>query len=237
MDAITSVSQLLGFASGSYFAESRGRWVFRGHSDRHYTLVPSVGRGSHCSRTRVEHERSLFDIFCREARGYIGGFPENPWEQLSVAQHHGLPTRLLDWTHNPLAALYFAIESNSDRDGEFFALHAPRNASLTKSERDPFEIRQSVKYYPNLVSPRIKAQEGLFVVCSQPESPLDGVLRSDWRLERYIVPAEAKERLRYDLFRVGIHASSLFPDVDGLASRLKWQHTVTSPSKSQHPTA
>jgi hypothetical protein len=44
-----------------------------------------------------------------------------------------------------------------------------------------------------------------------------------------MVPAKAKEAIRYSLFRVGIHASSLFPDIDGLAARLKWQHAVLSP--------
>jgi len=44
-----------------------------------------------------------------------------------------------------------------------------------------------------------------------------------------LVPAKAKEAIHYALFRLGTHASSLFPDVDGLAARLRWQHAVRSP--------
>lgn len=209
-----------------FFTEPRGRWVFRGHTNRDYTLVPSVGRGIHTSKNREKYERSLFDIFCREAGGYISALPTDDWERLSFAQHHGLPTRLLDWTYNPLVALYFAVESLPTIDGELLAIRTSSKASGTRRLESPFTIHQPTKYYPNIVSPRIRAQEGIFVVCSQLETPLDQYLRSDWRLERFSIPSAAKETLRYELFRVGIHASAIFPDIDGLAARLRWQHGV-----------
>ncbi len=59
----------------------------------------------------------------------------------------------------------------------------------------------------------------------------DQALRSDWCIERLRVPAARKAYLRYELFRLGVHASSLFPDVDGLAARIRWQHSISSPSK------
>lgn len=61
------------------------------------------------------------------------------------------------------------------------------------------------------------------------ERPLDDGLRDDWKLNCLRVPKSRKEELRYELFRVGVHDSALFPDIDGLAARVRWQHTVSSP--------
>jgi FRG domain len=213
---ITSVQEILDHASNKYFKEPRGSWVFRGHANSSYDLKPSVGRGKHTSKSREKYEESLFTIFRREAVGYISSIPADDWEWLSFAQHHGLPTRLLDWTNNLLAALYFAVDSHPDADGEVFALRAVNKASDNRISGSPFKISKPIKYYPNLVTPRIRAQEGLFVVCSDLEIPLDQNLRSDWSIERLRIPQVNKEQIRYALFRLGVHASSIYPDIGGL---------------------
>lgn len=236
---INCVQDLLNCTTGQYFTEPRGRWVFRGHSRADFQLVPSVGRATHTSVSRSKYEESLFDIFCREARGYFNSssLPANEWEWLCLAQHHGLPTRLLDWTHNPLAALYFAVTEHPEHDGQLFALHSVRKASERVCNGSPFTIERPVKFYPNAVTPRIRAQEGVFVVCAKVELPLDKALPEDWTVERLTIPAAKKQGLRYELFRLGVHASALFPGIDGLAVRVKWQHTVvpSSPNKKSAP--
>jgi FRG domain len=227
MGTLTAVRDLLESASGRYFSESRGRWVFRGHSRASYELVPSVGRAKHTARSRERYEQSLFDIFCREAVAYINPTPTSDWEWLSLAQHHGLPTRMLDWTYNPLVALYFAVAADDGHDGKLFALRAVRKASERLRPLSPFKIDRPVKLFPNIITPRIRAQEGVFVVCQKVESPLDQVLPTGWAVEQHLLPASRKAALRYELFRLGVHASSLFPDLDGLSARLKWQHEVS----------
>jgi len=224
--SIATVDGLMAHASKRYFLEKRGTWVFRGHSDANFELVPSVGRGPHTSVSRKKYEMSLFNVFCREAPACLENFPADIWDRLALAQHHGLPTRLLDWTHNVLAALYFAVKDAPDRDGEVIALRAPTQASERTRGARPFELEAPVKLNPNLIVPRIRAQEGLFIVCARVEEPLTQNLRAGWRIERIAVPQAAKRALQYNLFRIGIHASSLFPDVDGLAQRLRWSHTV-----------
>jgi hypothetical protein len=231
MPDIDSIETFLHHAYGCYFAEARGNWVFRGHSDINYELVPSVGRSRHTSATREKYERSLFNIFRREAQGFLTTLPASEWEWLSLAQHHGLPTRLLDWTNNPLVALYFAVETHPETDGRVFALQALTKTPEAVRTASPFIITSPVKYYPNIVTPRIRAQEGVFIACAQLEQPLDNTLGNHWRIESLRVPADRKAHLRYELFRLGVHASSLFPDVDGLAARIRWQHLVTSPFK------
>jgi hypothetical protein len=220
---ITSLNEFLDFATESYFPEMRGRWIFRGHTDESYKLIPSVTRSARIAEANViKHEESLFNIFCREARIYIPSPPTNEWDWLSLAQHHGLPTRLLDWTLNPLAALYFSVRNSPETDGELIALKAFSAKTMSGS---PFAIQKPEKRYPNLVSPRIRAQEGLFVVCSDLEYPLDEGLPEGWSIKRHKIPRNKKANLRYELFRFGIHQSSMFPDLEGLAARLIHQHS------------
>jgi hypothetical protein len=59
------------------------------------------------------------------------------------------------------------------------------------------------------------------------EVPLEVARRNDWELEAVLIPARLKASLAYLLFRLGVHQASLFPDIDGLAGHIKWQHTVS----------
>jgi len=126
-------------------------------------------------------------------------------------------------------ALYFVVEAEPEKDGELFALRAGKQVSVVERSGSPFSLHNAVKYFPTIVTQRIRAQEGLFVVCAELETPLDDALPPEWECERLIIPANCKEKLRYALYRLGVHASSLFPDIDGLSARLQWQHAVRSP--------
>ena len=86
-------------------AHPANEWVFRGHSEKEWRLRPSVGRGDSYT---PERERFLLDQFRRFAAPYITSTELTDWDWLALAQHHGLPTRLLDWTSNSLVACFFA---------------------------------------------------------------------------------------------------------------------------------
>jgi len=86
--------------------DTRGS-IFRGQSYDGYPLRPSIQRFPAKDHEILHTEKNLFNSFKKQALPYLGAKPDNDWDWLAIAQHHGLPTRLLDWTSNPLAALWF----------------------------------------------------------------------------------------------------------------------------------
>jgi hypothetical protein len=98
---------------------------YRGLSDCSFKLIPSVGRehqyAGKCLTFSRDRERSLLHRFRRRAYPYVGR-TITAGEAIFVARHHGLPTRLLDWTANPLFALYFACKEDQTKAGKLWAM-------------------------------------------------------------------------------------------------------------------
>ncbi len=88
----------------------RDTGVYRGSSVASSPLLTSLDRlgGVHPPHTKADLEAHILRNYIRYSRPYLGTEPVNDWEQLISAQHHGAPTRLLDWTYSPLVAAFFA---------------------------------------------------------------------------------------------------------------------------------
>jgi hypothetical protein len=110
-----------------------------------YTLMPSLGRYEHIRKLspydRDQLERGCLDVFDNHLMTYLSHLPRNEWETLAIAQHHGLPTRFMDWTTNPLVALYFATrKSKTDHEGKpldsavYVLISEPKRLSEMKRE-------------------------------------------------------------------------------------------------------
>jgi hypothetical protein len=104
----------------------RSAFVFRGLSDTTYPLDTSLMRLGGPYRELEKHLLRNFRKYAQSMAGELGSF----WRLLTVAQHYGLPTRLMDWTYSPYVALHFATENldHFDVDGviwvvNFHAVH------------------------------------------------------------------------------------------------------------------
>jgi hypothetical protein len=209
-----------------------GAWLFRGVSDTDYPLVPRIGRGD----LDLQYERHMFQAFCREVPAYTRREIRSEWELLALAQHHGLPTRLMDWSENILVAAYFACRSRPDRDG---AIHVLDTVSVVDLHKSPFEMDRVAKYRPHHVTSRITAQRGVLTIHPDPTEPipLGDSPRKAYRLNKAVIPATSKARLRWDLSRFNVNSRSLFPELDGLASFLAWAYSDIDPVHAGRPGA
>src|SRR5215472_15161473 len=98
------------------YAQSSSRHLFRGLSNSDYVLVPSIGRKRNREPFDIKDEKILFRIIKTEGMMFIERGDLSDIDLLALSQHFGAPTRLLDWTSNPLVALYFSIFSSESID-------------------------------------------------------------------------------------------------------------------------
>ena len=144
----------------------------------------------------------------------IDGSSLSDLQRLSVLQHQGAATGLLDFTEYPLIALWFACNEFPEKDAKLFVLDIgdPQVARNSRTLENPLDAGQSVLYYEpdRSLGARIVAQRSVFVICN-PVIP-DQFLRS------IDVPRKSKGPLRDYLSRLGLSETALFGDIPGLAA-------------------
>ena len=190
--------------------------LIRGVEDKDYLLLPSLFR-TYGTRPIDVLERDLMWMFKNQASGIMDRLPTTELEWLTVAQHHGLPTRLLDWSLNPLVAAFFATESLSSTAGGVFLLEV--NGFLQPHQVDTLNPREIAAFFPVHAARRMMAQSGAFTIHPNETNALDANA-----LTQMIIPAEKKAIFKERLFKLGIHRGTMFPDLDGLAAQLKYMN-------------
>ncbi|MEP2772368.1 MAG: FRG domain-containing protein [Fulvivirga sp.] len=209
--------------------------IFRGQMvDR--PLLPKIARLKlNGSMAKVE-ELMLLE-FKRGALPLTEFKPENNWDWLALAQHHGLPTRLLDWSYSALVALWFAVERppNKTEDGDlengvvWVLLGEVDDFRTNTDEVDPLSNKITKIFRSTVVSRRISSQSGLFTVHKINSN--GKMIRFETnrefknKLHKLIIPHSEFSAIRKQLHILGVNNSTIFPDIDGFCRHLEWRYS------------
>jgi hypothetical protein len=217
--------------------------LLRGHFDSRWELKPTLGRKyHHAGQSKgfsTSDEQEFVHRFIRHSYAHFGR-TLSLWEAYLLARQHGLPVRLLDWTGNPLMALYFAVHDERPVDpqsafieGEVWALaRKPSDETFINvlESGGPFAVEGLKVIYPLDISPRLTAQGGVYTIQPDGSKALsqyaaDSFSSSDTdvvAMKRWRVHANLKPQLLRQLQRVNVNRRTVFPDLDGLAASI-WQ--------------
>lgn len=205
-------------------ADPGRRRIYRGQSKWTHKLVPGIAR----YKTPDGHpyteknEDLLFRHFKDRARHYLEREYDDPslW---AIAQHYGLPTRLLDWSHNPLIAAYFATEhEGSSQEPEHAAIFVFDDYPEPVIDEAPFDIRVTKHkvFSPAHWDSRIVNQRGLFTVHPYPWKPMP-----DAWIKKIAIAHQYRRELRKFLNILGVNESVIYPGLEGTAKHVKWMKT------------
>jgi len=231
----------------------RDSGIYRGVGHVEHRLLTSLDRlgGEDPPHTKRELESHILRNFIRYSRPFVDRREHSDWEMLVTAQHHGLPTRLLDWTYSPLVAAHFAtvdapggdrvvwrldwqrmhhafgLRALAFQTADIEQLSGDAASPLTPwslFERDPSAAPFACMLEPPSIDARIVAQSAVFTLCSDNSRAFDAFLAQHGLLDaltRFLIPADAVPRLRDQLDLVTIDERRLFPDLDGVAARMR----------------
>jgi hypothetical protein len=227
-------------------------WAFRGHRDAYWPLYSSLSRHLQNFVPDKSHwqgrEKRSIRIFRRKAHNYLTdeSVLQEDLRCAALMQHHGAPTRLLDFTKSPFVAAFFALE-RAIGTAAVFALNTPalwnatprQQPQLTRERIDPREPGNFERYFiqnshevvwvgePMQMDRRLVAQSGMFAMPGVLDKSLDQILRGYATeaplISKILLPSAIREEAMRSLYRMNITYASLFPDLDGLARSLAFE--------------
>lgn len=215
-----------------------GSYQYRGQKKISWELLPALTRPggpwpAGCDQGEGEgwqdKEAHILREFRTLASQHLPIYAPNVVTDIQIAmlaQHHGTPTRLLDWTMNPLGALYFAVEeTTTDEDSVVWAIHWDRKR-LSEVKAGSFcELGSALHFViPDHVSSRAAVQASIFALWGDPTKPMLDVVTDKSAFWKIRVPCDQRAEIKWALFCLGISRDTLFPGLDGIGDYLRWKH-------------
>jgi hypothetical protein len=221
-------------------------WAFRGERDERFPLYSSLSRYLQSfnvsPKAWAEQEARILRVFKRKAHQFLSQppAPEDDFQWLALMQHHGAPTRLIDFTWSPYVAAFFALERTVE-DGVVWAMNPARVESSRHTQparMDPRAVGNFDRYFlkgnrrfiwmgePHTMNRRLIAQSGTFAVPGVLNLPIERILgdaHQNNTLAKIILRNEVREHGMRELYRMNITYATLFPDLDGLAKSMGYE--------------
>jgi len=221
-------------------------WAFRGQRDAAWRLWPTISRelGNRGVKTQfwTAQEHRIIRIFQRKALHFLDKVPEvvDTPQWMALIQHHGGPTRLLDFTWSPYVAAFFALESRVS-DSPVWAVDASKLGAYAYGPKfpprsrppSPQEVLRMVGMRgrhavaigePYFKNRRVVAQSGTFACPSDITRPVDEILsKKKGVVAKLVLRAKLRRRALRELYRMNITYATLFPDLDGLGRSLHFE--------------
>ena len=203
-------------------SDSFNGYLSRGVADvAAHKLIPSIGRLPKFHKTTAAQitaeEKHWLKRLRLEGARHVNGTP-TAWDWMVLARHHGLPVRLLDWSRNPLVALYFAVW---DLSGNKAAVYAEKFTTHLDIEAipDPFSVKKVAKFQPAQTSARMAAQATMMTI-----HPNQKIAYTSKTLHCFQISSKLAPTLKDHLRRCGMHPATVFPDLDGLAKSIRYSY-------------
>ncbi|MCI2393816.1 FRG domain-containing protein [Aliiroseovarius sp. N1F302] len=219
--------------------------LYRGQSDAEWGLTPALYRrevhifSEQLSKAELylRAEEAMLRAFFDQGALLLPDFQRAPFIDRFVAQHYGVPTQLLDWTLDPLIALFFAVSGDPEKDCALFYMQP---LSRVWSDRTNIKLPWDGKIAalkPPVLDDRIRTQKSFFTVQSFQGAdtflPLDQrALKVSKKNEgthpndevstfgKVIVPARRKQQVLFQLLQLGIDSSLVYPGLQGIGQRI-----------------